>query len=165
MEFELDGKHFRAKKLGAMDQLHLSRRIAPLLPPLAPLIIEMEAREKATANSPLSSDIKALALLVGPFADALATMTDKDAEQVMTLTLCSVEIQTDIAQNAWMPLWIAGARMASVIELNDIAKLLPIVVRVIIFNLENFMDGLLTSRGEAVPVSNGGNSLAAKTGS
>lgn len=161
MEFELYGHNFRVKKLSAFNQLHLSRKIAPLLPPLAPLIIEMSKKEK---KDPLSADVLSLAKLAGPFADALAGMKDQDAEQVFTMTLSSVEIQTEEARNVWVPLWITGAKAAAVTDLDDAAKLLPIVVRVIIHNLGNFMDALSTSHEEAVPVSSGDISQARKTG-
>lgn len=168
MEFELDGRRFRVKKLSAFDQLHLSRKVAPLLPPLAPLIMKIsenaKKEEDGSIKGLLSTEIMAFAELAGPFAEALADMKDQHAEQIFTLTLASVEVQTSAAQNVWMPLWIPGSKMASEMDLNDAAKLLPIVVRVIIHNLGNFMDALLTSRGEVEPVSNGGISPVRKTG-
>ncbi len=168
MEFELDGRQFRVKKLDAFKQLHLSRKVAPLLPPLAPLIIKISENAKneigAKSSSPLSTDILAFAALAEPFAEALADMKDEHAEHIFTLTLTSVEIQTNTTPNVWMPLWIPGSKMASEIEFNDAAKLLPIVVRVIIHNLGNFMDALLTSRGEVTQASNGGNSPVRKIG-
>jgi hypothetical protein len=159
MEFELDGRKFRVKKLSAFDQLHLSRKVAPLLPPLAPLILKISENAKKEAGgkikSLLSTDILSFAELAEPFAGALADMKDQHAEQVFTLTLTSVEIQTNAAPPVWMPLWIPGSKMASEMDLNDAAKLLPIVVRVIIHNLGNFMDGLLTSHEEEIPLSSG----------
>lgn len=161
MEFELYKRQFRVKKLSAFEQLHLSRKIAPLLPPLAPLLLKMTQKDK---KDPMSVDVLSVAELAGPFADALADMKDKDAEQVFNLTLSSVEIQTDEDRNVWMPLWNVGARMAIETEFNDVAKLLPIVTRVVIHNLGNFMAALPTSHEEAIPVSSGDNSPAAKTG-
>jgi tail assembly chaperone len=168
MEFELDGRKFRVKKLSAFDQLHLSRKVAPLLPPLAPLIIKISENAKREADGKskgmLFTDILAFAELAEPFAEALADMKDQHAEQVFTMTLCSVTVQTDAAQDVWMPLWIAGSKLATVEELNDAAKLLPIVVRVILHNLGNFTAALLTSREEVSPVSSGGVSPVRKTG-
>lgn len=161
MEFELYSRQFRVKKLSVFEQWHLSRKILPLIPPLAPLIVKMTEKDK---KNPLSVDLLSVAELAGPFAEALSEMTDKDAEQVFNLTLSSVEIQTDPAHNVWMPLWNVGARMAIETEFNDVAKLLPIVTRVVIHNLGNFMAALPTSHEEAIPVSSGVNSPAAKTG-
>jgi tail assembly chaperone len=168
MEFELDKRKFRVKKLSAFEQLHLSRKVAPLLPPLAPLIMKISENAKKEVDGKLkgllSTDILSFAELAEPFAEALADMKDQHAEQIFTLTLSSVEVQTSAAQNVWMPLWIPGSKMASEIDLNDAAKLLPIVVRVIVHNLGNFMDALLTSREEVETVSSGDGSPVRKTG-
>jgi len=172
MEFELHDRKFRVKKLSAFGQLHLSRRVAPLLPPLAPLIVKItqkarEEREKGEdgpAGSLLSTDVLALAELALPFAEALASMSDEDAERVFTMTLTCVEVLTDPGHNVWMPLWLAGGKAPMVMELDDAAALLPIVVRVIVHNLGNFMDTLLTRREEVGPASIGGISPARKTG-
>lgn len=168
MEFELDHRKFRIKKLSAFDQLHLSRKVAPLLPPLAPLIMKISENAKKEEDGKLkgmlSTDILSFAELAEPFAEALADMKDQHAEQIFTLTLSSVSVQTDAARDVWMPLWIAGSKLATVEELNDAAKLLPIVVRVIIHNLGNFMDALLTSREEVETVSSGDGSRVRKTG-
>lgn len=156
LEFEIDGKNFRAEKLGAFDQLHLSRKIAPLLPPLAPIIVKLEAEFKKEGDKPITiAEILSLAELAEPFTEALADMEDKDIEKVFILTLTSVKVQTDATHNVWMPLWIVGSKMASTTELNDLGKLLPIVMRVIIFNLGNFIDGLLTRRAAGSPALNG----------
>jgi len=168
MEFELDGRRFRVKKLSAFDQLHLSRKVAPLLPPLAPLIMKISENAKKESEgkikSLLSADVLSLVELAEPFAEALADMKDQHAEQVFTMTLSSVMVQTDESRDVWMPLWIAGSKLATVDELNDAAKLLPIVVRVILHNLGNFTAALLTSREEVSPVSSGGISPVRKTG-
>lgn len=161
MEFEIKPHKFRVKKLSAFSQLHLSRKIAPLLPPLAPLIMEMSKKDK---KDPLSADILSFAKLAGPFAEALADMKDSDAEHVFTMTLSSVEVLTDESRNVWMPLWSAAAKMASVEDLNDAAKLLPVVTRVIMHNLGNFMDALVTPHAEQEQVLNGVSSLVKKTG-
>jgi hypothetical protein len=159
MEFELDGRRFRVRKLSAFGQLHLSRKVAPLLPPLAPLIVTMSRKEK---KDPLSADLLTFAELAIPFADALASMKDQDAEQIFTMTLSSVDVQT--SAGAWIPLWVPGAKSASEIELDDAAKLLPVVVRVIIHNLGNFTSALLTRHEEEIPASSGDISPAKKTG-
>lgn len=174
MEFDLDGRKFRVKKLSAFDQLHLSRKVAPLLPPLAPLIMKIsenakkeDEEAKRSGNEPrglVLTDILTFAQLAEPFAEALADMKDQHAEQIFTLTLSSVELQTNVMPPVWVPLWMAGSKMASEIELNDAGKLLPIVVRVIIHNLGNFTAALLTSREEVTPESNGGDFPVRKTG-
>ena len=156
MDFVIDDRNFRAEKLSAKQQFHLSRKIAPLIPPLAPLFFKMSELEgKLNSTSILS-----LTELAEPFAEALAMMKDSDSDQVLDLTLGSVKVET--TPGTWMPLWISG--MTPVIELNDLSKLLPIVFQVVRFNLEGFISGFLTSREEPAPVSSGGISRVRKTG-
>lgn len=158
LDFELDGYNFQAQRLDAFKQLHLSRKLAPLLPPLAPLIVR-------AAQTGVAGNVLELAELAEPFALALAQMKDDDAESVLTMTLLSVRVQTDAQKNVWMPLWVAGAKQAAVVELNDLARLLPIALRVINYNLGNFIGGLLTNRAEeASPETTGAPSRAARTG-
>lgn len=158
LEFDIDGTNFRADKLSAMQQLHLSRKIMPLLPPLAPLIIEAQKKINKEQNKDNKAftvdDIMSLVELAQPFADAISAMEDKDIEKVFLMTLSSVKVQTDIGKNVWMPFWIVGAnRPVSVADqdFSDLSNLLPIVIRIIIFNLANFINGLLTRReGESL---------------
>lgn len=175
LEFEIDGIKFRAEKLSAIQQLHLSRKVAPLLPPMAPLVVQaqkkLEDKEKSSKETNKDDteftidDIMSLVELAQPFADALADMEDKDIEKIFLLTLTSVKVQTDASRDVWMPLWIPGAnRPAGFEQLNDLSRLLPIIIRVIIHNLGNFINGLLTRRKEGYPVSNGVPSPVEKIG-
>lgn len=168
LDFEIDGRNFRAEKLDAFGQLHLSRKLAPLLPPLAPVILKLETEFKKAEGKeakPLTAaDILSLAELSEPFTEALANMEDKDIEKIFLLTLTSVKVQTDVAQNVWVPLWIVGSRQAASMEFNDLGALFPVVMRVIIFNLGNFIDGLLTRRAAGSPGLNGAVSPAKTIG-
>jgi hypothetical protein len=155
MDFELDGRQFRAATLSAMQQFQLSRKLAPLLPALAPLFLKA-----ADLKGALNDNVLDLMQLAEPFTEALADMKDADAEQIVTMTLSSVKTET--APGTWMPLWTGG--VASIIELNEFAKLLPIILRVIQFNLGGFISGFLMSREEPSVKSSGGASPVRKTG-
>lgn len=160
MEFKSGGYDFRMEKLNAFEQLHLSRKIAPLLPALAPILVRWSDRK----GDPLSAQILEIAELAEPFATALASMTDVDAEQVIMTALSKVQVQTDIAKGVWMPVLVPGTHMTATTDLNDLGKLLPVALKSIMFNLGNFIDGLLTRREETSPTSSGAASPVAKTG-
>lgn len=160
MEFKSGGYDFRMEKLNAFEQLHLSRKIAPLLPALAPILVRWSARR----GDLLSTQILEIAELAEPFATALASMTDADAEQVIMTALSKVQVQTDVSRGVWMPVFVAGTRMTATTELNDLGLLLPVAIKSIMFNLGNFTDGLLTSHEGKSPTSSGAASPAAKTG-
>jgi hypothetical protein len=157
LEFEIDGKNFKVEKLSAKKQWHLSRKLAPLLPPLAPLFLKAGNLKGKSAT-----DLLAFVEMAEPFAEALSTMKDADADALFDLALEAVKIETSPGQ--WMPVMIRGADVAPVIELNDFDKLLPIILRVIVFNLGGFISGFLTSREEPQEEQNGGTSPTTKTG-
>ena len=164
IEFEVSGHRFRAEKLNVLKQGHLSRKLAPLLPPLAPIV------ERAVADKDLlNAKVFEYLVMAQPFADALSMMKDEDFEDVLNLTLGSVQVQT--AEATWMPLWVKSTGLTMLEDLNSIGKLLPVVIKVVVYNLGDFMDGLLTRRLEPQPVvaavakSGGARSPAAKTGS
>lgn len=161
MEFEIDGHTLRVDRLSAFDQFHLSRKISPLLPPLAPVLVKYMG---TPTGELLGSKLLEIAELTGPFTEAIAGMSNDTAEQVLQLALSRVFVLTDPAKNVWMPLWNGTAKMASVMEFNELGKLLPVVVRVILFNLGNFIDGLLMHHGEKSPPSNGAPSQMARIG-
>ncbi|KVP48393.1 phage tail assembly chaperone [Burkholderia ubonensis] len=62
-EIELNGVRYAIGKLSAMQQFHVSRRIAPIIPPMIPVLMKFYAeleqadvvREQARANSALAA--------------------------------------------------------------------------------------------------------------
>lgn len=154
--FEIDGHKFEARKLNAKQQFHLSRRLAPLLPSIGRLLISrgtegagllaaLSAKE-GEEHEPTMMDLAQLLDLAEPVAQAIGSMKDEDADKIFELALCSVKVQTNTMPEAWMPLWIPNAGMTPLPELNDFAALVPVLLKVVGFNLGNFTKGLLTRR-------------------
>lgn len=166
MDFVIESRPFRAERLNAKQQFHLSRKLAPLLPALAPLIMKLAAAaaeaEKQGLDGLMAADVMTFMDDAVPFAEALASMKDTDADAIFEMTLTSVKTET--APNVWMPLWIMGATATPVIELNDFAKLLPIILKVLTLNLGNFIAGFLTRREGPAQKSSGENFPAARVG-
>ena len=138
LEFEVNGVQYRATKLSAMQQLHLTRRIAPLVPPLMPLFMKVARASQADG---IEKNIDAIAALAGPLADGLAGMGDEQAEYVINTCLSVVKRHHD--QN-WAAVWNPTAKLPMFPDLNDIYTLLPIVMQVIRDNLGPFIQGILT---------------------
>jgi hypothetical protein len=159
MDFEINGHQFRADKLSAREQFHLSRKLSVLLPPLGPLI---EKARSLDEKQLLGADLFEFITLAQPFADALAAMKEEDADAVLDITLRSVKVQTNENPPVWMPLWTN--RRAPIVELNEISQLMPVMLKVVWFNLGNFIDGFLTRPGTQEPVLSGAPSQMAKTG-
>ena len=138
LDFEVGGHQYRAERLSAIKQLHLSRRIGPLLPPLAPLFVQVA---RASANGNVMGNLDALAPLAQPFMDSLASMSDADVEYVIALSLSTVKRRTG---DTWASVWNEKANLPMFTDLNDIGTLMPIVAQVIKENLGPFIAGILT---------------------
>ncbi len=153
VEFEQNGQVYRAGKLDAFKQLHLSRRLAPLIPKLVPAFIKLQTLTQAKGADGAPRDLTQIADVVtvlGPFADALAELTDEATEQIVRLCLGVVQRQQG---NSWAALMNPqGVLMFSDLEFGD---MLPIMIRVIRENLGNFIAGLLPPLPVAAPAEAG----------
>jgi hypothetical protein len=163
VEFDIGGKQFRFDKLPAMQQFHVSRKIAPLLPPLFPIfqqvVKEMAAENTKKAKAP-ASDLDKLGPLLKPFADALAGMNDETAEYVFGTCLAVVRYKHG---DNWIPFWNPAGKIAMVAELNDVGLMIQLVARVIQDALAPFIAGFLTNAGEPEEASRSGHSQEERT--
>jgi len=132
VEIQLGGQTYRLGKMPAMQQFHVSRKIAALVPALAPAFLAFKAADGAQSFEELLPKFQ-------PFADALATMDDKAADDVVGACLASVQ---RLQGGAWAPVWIASAQTLAFDDM-DVSQLMPLVIRSIAFNLGPFIQGLL----------------------
>lgn len=137
-EIELSGNRYSIGRLNAKQQFHLSRRIAPVLPPLIPVYLRL-----AQGGTPLMDDPSSLGELLQPFTDGLAAMKDEDADYIMGVCLSVVQRQQN---GAWANVWSTSQGVCMFQDM-DLGVILPLIVRVITQNLGPFMQGLLTSHG------------------
>lgn len=160
IEFDIGGHSYRADKLNAFQQFHVSRKIAPLVPALIPVFLQVSKMQGG-----IKDNLDAIAAVLQPFADGLASLDDKAAEYVMSTCLSVVRRR---AGDNWAPVWSAQANGMMFDDINNLGAMMPIVVRVIQENLGPFISGLLTSQQAtlaAQPASTGEASRAEKTGS
>lgn len=153
--FTSQGVRFRATKLVALKQLNLYRRIAPLLPPMLPLLSELLKSlptEEAASDEPapgltmqkvgsVLGNLDSLLPLAMPLMEAFAGLSDADAEYILNMCLNTVEREQ---QDVWHPIWINNRTMFRT-ELSDITQLLPVVFHVVKGNLANFTGALFTN--------------------
>lgn len=135
-EIELNSQTYRLGKLNAFQQLHVSRKVGPLIPALVPAFMALSSGEKAPG------DWGVLVELAGPFASALAEMPDEVVEYVAGTCLSVVQRRQG---RTWAPVWSPQAKTIMFDDV-DLATLLPLVVRVITDNLGPFIQGLLTGQ-------------------
>lgn len=138
IEFELGTKQYRAEKLNAFQQFHVSRKIAPLIPALIPVFLSVSQMKGG-----LQQNLPTIAGLLQPFADGIAALPDDAAEYVMSTCLSVVRRRTD--GETWAPVWSSSAKSVMFDDM-DLGGLMPIVMRVIQENLGPFIQGLLTSQ-------------------
>lgn len=157
---EINGIEYTIGRLNAVDQFHVSRKIAPIVPKLMPIIAEVakgdlsktiaaieaqkalkdheetdnheEAAEQNDIEADLS-DLEPLAEAFSPLMDVFAQMPEEDVNYIIFKCLGVVK------------------RGGSVVCRNntimfddiDMTQLLPLVIATIRINLGNFIRGLL----------------------
>lgn len=138
IEFEIAGQRYRAEKLDAFKQLHVSRKIAPIVPKLLPMFLKMSEKKDA-----LKEDLAGMAEAFEPLAQALADMPDADCEYVFNACLGVVARHQ---QGNWASVWSGGSLMFDDI---DIGTMVQITSKVIWDSLGNFTRGLFANAATA----------------
>ena len=136
IEIDLAGQRYRIERMDAMTQFHVSRKLAPVLPTILPIISAMGggAMEKA-----MNGDAKDLAEAAMPFAEAIAGMSDENAAYVVGSCLATVK---RMHMDAWRPVQQNGQYM---FDDMDMSVILPLVFRILREALGGFIAGLATN--------------------
>lgn len=144
MQIKIDNHNYTIGRLNALDQLHISRKIAPIVPNLIPIISEVakgglaKAIEAIDANSENLdgvdiSNLDGLSTALAPLMNAIAAMSEDDTNYVIHKTLSVVHREGAIL-----------CRGESIMfDDLDMMQILPLVIAVIRHNLGNFIQGLL----------------------
>lgn len=136
--FKIGEYDYKADKLTAFNQIHLSRKIGPLIPPLVPVFAEISRKPGA-----IMDNLDSLAPLTQPFMDALAHMSNEATEEIFALCLAVVKRQVG---DHWADIWDTRSKQAMFDDLNDMSVLFKIAMKVGEDNLKPFIQGLLTSQ-------------------
>lgn len=141
-DFEVDSKRYRTnKRLDAMSQLHLARKLAPLIVSLTP---SQEMRQKLAADAQRNGEdrpIVDIAELAMPVIEGLADMKTEDVEFISTTCLGVVQRHQGAA---WADIWNAPAKRMMFDDIDGMA-LLQITFNVLQENLANFMRAPLSA--------------------
>lgn len=146
-EIELSGTQYSISRLTAKQQFHVSRRIAPIIPPLIPVFVKLSKTQGGAAGAmgALTSNLEGFGEVLQPFADALAAMNDADADYVIDNCLTAVQRRQD---SGWARV-VSPEQKTLMFQDMDMAVILPLVVQVIVANLGPFIQGLLTSQASS----------------
>jgi hypothetical protein len=132
IEFEIDGHKYRAEKLDAMKQWHVSRKLAPLIPVMLPAFLAMKDLENP------EEDLMGLANMLQPLADGFASMSDESSEYL--INTCMVVVQRQVG-NTWGRVWDAPSKTSTFPDI-DMLVMVKIVIKVIQDSLGSFISGL-----------------------
>lgn len=149
-EFEVDGKQYRlVRKLDAFSQLHVARKLAPLLVSLTPTP-EMRQRLQAEAQARANGDDRPMvdmAEMMLPVIEGLAEMKSEDVDFISSTCLSVVSRNQG---TGWTPVWNAAAKRMQFEDIDGMA-LLQITFQVIQENLSNFMRAPLSATLQPSP--------------
>jgi hypothetical protein len=137
LEFEISGQRYRAEKLDAFKQLHVSRKIAPIVPKLLPMFLKF-----AESGDAMKADLTGMAQAFEPLAQALADMPDADCEYVFNACLGVVARNQ---QGNWASVWNQNAKSLMFDDI-DLGQMTQIAVKVIWDSLGPFISGLLANK-------------------
>ncbi len=130
-EFEVGGIKYRSSKLNAFDQLHVFRKLAPIIGAAGSLVEALRPREGAGLL-----DVRIDALM--PLITAVAEMPEDDLNYVLKKCLSVVSrSQSTVAGEAWANVWSAGADRPMFDDI-DAMQMIQVALAVIQDNLANF---------------------------
>lgn len=137
----IGGHDYTIGRLNALDQLHVSRKIAPIIPNIMPILTEVAKGDlekviesiEADENAELAG-LEPLAKALEPFMEAIAKMPEEDVNYVVHKCLSVVKRNGAVVCRG-------NSIMFDDLDMNH---LLPLTVAVIRTNLGNFIQGLLT---------------------
>jgi hypothetical protein len=118
-----------------MQQFHVSRKIAPLIPAAIGPFLSI-----AAVKGGVEKNFAEILSQLQPLADGLATLPDADAEFVLSTCLGVVRRQKG---DQWVPIWRNGQTMFEDIDLGVMMRL---TLRVIFESLGPFIRGVVTAQ-------------------
>ncbi|MCG3461544.1 hypothetical protein L7G72_06690 [Xenorhabdus bovienii] len=145
MEFEINGKKYRAGKLNAFQQQDLAVALLPIVPALKPLWDNMRPSGVDENGKPIFS-LENMADIITPLADAVRTLGKESRHEINDICLSVVSRE---AGGAWTVIYTGQQLMFD--DINGL-DLLKVVGHVIKDSLSNFFP-VLPESGELSPVS------------
>lgn len=151
IEFDIGGQTYRAAKLDTFAQLHLSRKLSPVLTKLLPAFFRIVQTGQRGVFASLADSLNGaearvdqqaideLAAAIEPVAAVLGGMSDQDAEYVYAT--CLAVVLRNHAGN-WAPVW-NRQQATCMFDDIDLGVMTQIVARVTMDSLGGFISGLL----------------------
>lgn len=137
---EIAGNKYRvAKKLSAMEQFHVTRRLGPALI-VCGITFKMMMEGKEIP-------ITEWAAVAGPVLQVVSSMSDEDVEYIINQSLKTCERES---AGRWAPLYAPDGKVL-MFEDMDMAEILRLTVEVLRENLVNFAKGMTVGGNSTEP--------------
>lgn len=146
LEAVVNGHKYRIGKMGTFDQLHVVRKMGPLMARLMELARGMPTGEgEGGVEALLRRDLADFT----PFALALAALPDDDVNYVIekALAVVSRQMENDMG---WAPVKAPGGLVMMFGDI-ELPTMLSLVARTIWFNLRGFMPAAPSNSSPAAP--------------
>lgn len=139
--FQAGGLDFKLRKIDALQQFHIVRKIGPLLSEILPALSKVKLKEKEVEGLNEEQKFEEFAKILAPLVSGLSKLSDKDSEFVLFRLLSVVEVQqkefngqpwTDVAtydgikmQNIELPILMQAAGRSLMYNLAGFLALSP----------------------------------------
>jgi hypothetical protein len=145
-EFELGGEKYRARKMSAMDQLFIARKLMPIVGTFVPLI-QAAARQVSSGGTVATAIMSLDVAQLTPLAQGIASLPEEDTNALIARCLSHVQRgSTSPAGTSWANVWSTSAN-APMFDF-DLMTMLLLVVHVVKKDLGNFTGALLSGSTE-----------------
>jgi len=138
MEIEIGGNLYRLGQLSAREQFHVVRRLAPVIGGLVPA---MQDKSVGAEN---------LVEALGPIADAIAHMSDEDADRCIFGLLRAV-IRKQPKGAGWSPITTPGGGTQIMFDDITMEHMLRLAWEVLKHNLSGFFAALPSTSPDEAP--------------
>lgn len=133
MDFSIEDRQYRCDPLGAMQQFHITRRLAPVLTQLG--LSKAKLQEMGANKTP----DEVFGALMGPIADIMAKMSNEDTEYIIYTCLGVVRKKQG---EVWAPVTNGRQLMFQDMKMNEMVRITITVIR------ENLADFFQQAQGE-----------------
>lgn len=147
--FDVAGHTYRAGRLDAIKQLHVVRRLSPLIGALQGVDIGGVVAPASTPDE-FARRTDALMELLVPITAAVAAMSDEDTEYVLGACL-GIAQREQPGGLGWTPVWSAAAKRPMYDDIN-LPAMLQIAARVLMKNVGDFTSALPQMASGAAPI-------------
>lgn len=129
-DFNLGGRDFKLSKIDPFKQLHIVRRIAPMMGDLVPAFQKVGGLKGEASQE---KQLEMIGQFLTPLLTGFSKMTDEDTETVLLGLLSAVEMKQQAGN--WAK--IANGKLLMIQDL-ELGTMVNLAARAFMFNLSSF---------------------------